>query len=65
MVAINYIIRALILILGVILLLGLIKIPNSDPYIMKVMGVIFILWGIFRIITYNIKLKQNKQNDEE
>lgn len=65
MVLINYIVRALILVLGIVLFFGIIKVPNADPYIMKVMGVIFILWGIFRIVIYNVKLKQNKEKEEE
>lgn len=54
------------LIVGIVLVTGVLF-PNSpDRFMTQVMGAVFILWGIYRIIIYRNNLKRYKGiNDEE
>jgi hypothetical protein len=69
---VNYIVRISIIIIGIILVSGLITPQNGDTILFRVMGVIFILFGAYRIVLYRMKSKQyssyfeNKsENDDE
>ncbi len=61
----NYAVRGLILAFGIVLMLGIIPIPNTEPFVVKVTGLIFVLWGILRIVTYRSHLRQMKEEEEE
>jgi len=64
---INYIIRTFIIIMGIIFVSGIVVPPSGDTTVYRVMGVIFILFGIYRIVMYRRKLKlyekENIDND--
>lgn len=60
----NYAIRILIMAIGVVLILGVVPIPNTEPFVVQVMGAIFILWGVFRIVTYRARLKEMQEDED-
>jgi hypothetical protein len=49
---INYTVRAAIIIIGITLLTDILLPENANTSFIKIMGVIFILFGTYRIITY-------------
>lgn len=63
---INYFVRLLIIGLGVYLLLlpadGSMK-ENAPA--MNIMGVILILWGVYRIVRYRVSEKKYARDDDE
>ena len=61
---INYVVRIAIIIIGILLLSGLITPPNTDVTMVRVMGAVLILWGVFRLLTYRAKLKQIERDGE-
>ncbi len=72
MVAINYIIRALVIAVGIVLVSGVLTPPGGDNTMFTIMGIVVILFGIYRILTYysglkryNFELKrsENEEND--
>ena len=64
---INYIVRLLIITVGLLLIFGNIGPKNADKTLITVMGVILILWGIYRLVTYRTRVKQfeRDQRDED
>lgn len=68
---INYSIRFLIIIIGILLVSGLLSNPTWDTTFLRIMGIIFILFGVYRIIIYYSQVKrynfdsQEDENDEE
>lgn len=68
---INYTVRMLIVIMGIIIASGLFLPQNADPTLFRLTGIILIVWGIFRIVTYRRKLKrylkelEDDENDEK
>jgi len=54
---INYTVRIFIIIMGVIFLSGYITPPNGDTNLFRVMGVVLILFGAYRIANYRRKIK--------
>jgi len=54
---INYTVRIAIIIIGIIILSGKIT-PKGNEELYQIMGVIFILFGIYRIVLYKMKSKQ-------
>lgn len=67
---INYTVRGMIILLGVLLLSGIINVGSADSTFLKVMGVVFILFGIYRISIYRMQSKKynfsisEEDNDE-
>ena len=55
---INYITRILIVIIGIVFTSGLIVPADGDVTRFRVMGIVFILFGIYRIAIYRMKTKQ-------
>jgi hypothetical protein len=55
---INYIIKIAIIIIGIIFISGIIPAPNSDTTMLRVMGGVFILFGVYRIVLYRMKYKE-------
>jgi hypothetical protein len=49
---VNYFVRGLIVIIGIILLSGVFKPQGDTSYFMQVMGVIFLIFGTYRLISY-------------
>jgi hypothetical protein len=75
-IVINYFFRACLILAGLFLFISDILVPNllyNNEYfsidtsrtILKVGGVILVLLGIYRIIIYTIKLKQNYYEIED
>jgi len=62
---INYSIRVLIIILGVIMVSGILSNPNWDPSFVRIMGIVFILFGVYRIIIYYSQVKRYNFSSEE
>jgi arginine exporter protein ArgO len=65
---INYSIRFLIIIIGVLLVSGLLSNPTWDTTFLRIMGIIFILFGVYRIIIYYSQVKRynfDSQEDDE
>ncbi len=60
----------MIILLGVLLLSGIINVGTADSTFIKVMGVVFILFGIYRISIYRMQSKKynfsisEEENDE-
>jgi hypothetical protein len=49
---VNYFVRGIIVIIGIILVSGVLKPQGDTSYFMQVMGVIFLLFGTYRLISY-------------
>lgn len=66
---INYIVRIAIIVIGIIFVSGIVAPPNSDTTLFRVMGGVFILFGIYRIAIYRMKYKEynfrDKDNEDE
>lgn len=63
---INYSIRIIIILLGIVFVSGYLMPEGSDPTMMRVFGVIFVLFGIYRLLLYRANKKRyNYKNDEK
>lgn len=69
---INYLSRIIVIIVGIVLVTGILNPRGSeDTSMMTVIGVVCILFGIYRIVTYHTQLKRynfnlsNRNEDEE
>jgi hypothetical protein len=68
---VNYIVRVAVIVAGLIFALGVISPADGDDTRFRVMGIVFILFGIYRIIMYRMKSKQynfkstNDENDTD
>jgi len=63
---INYSIRILIVLIGIILISGLLPTHGfQNERMVKVFGGIFILYGVYRIVVYKARLKQLKREEDE
>ncbi len=65
---VNYLIRGLIIVIGIIFASGIFTPKSEDSSLMRVMGVVLILWGIYRILTYRMKYRQmlrEQKRDED
>ena len=63
---VNYTIRALIVIVGILLVSGVLSSPEWDDSFLRIMGIIFILFGIYRIVLYKNQIKKyNFLKDED
>ncbi len=61
----NYGIRILIIIIGILMLVGVIYLPQpGNNSIIKVFGVIFILFGALRIYMYYSSTKRYKREND-
>ena len=63
----NYSVRLLLIIVGFLLAFGILSSKNSSDdqvYVFRVMGVIVVLFGIYRIIMYHSNLKSLQENEE-
>lgn len=64
---INYVVRIIIILVGVLLVSGVISSPNWSSVFLRVMGGVFILFGIYRIFVYRAQVKKYRllNNDDE
>lgn len=60
----NYVVKALILIIGLLFAFGIFKLPISDPHSIKIMGIVIALWGIFSLIMFRNKIKKMGREEE-
>jgi hypothetical protein len=65
LIIINYTIRAMVVIIGILLLSGVLIPPNVDNTLYRVMGIIFTLFGIYRITTYYSQLKKMRREEDD
>ncbi len=63
----NYGVKVLIVVIGIILLSGFFKPENVmvDDSVFRVMGAIFILYGIYRIIVYRNALRRYRHTENK
>ncbi len=62
---INYVVKISIVIIGIIFVIGVIPATKEDIVLFRVMGGVFILFGVYRIVLYKMKYKEYKfKNDE-
>jgi nucleoside recognition membrane protein YjiH len=63
----NYGVKILIILIGIVLLSGFFKPDNLmvDSSVFRVMGVVFILYGIYRIIVYRNALRRYKHTERD
>ena len=65
---INYFVKGLIILIGLLFIIfgGDMMPNNADPIMFRVFGVIFILFGIYRVLLYRANKKKYKfRNDED
>ena len=55
----NAAIRAMFIVIGIFLIVGLFRLRNVPPQFRILMGVVFVLYGIFRIVTLFMKKKED------
>lgn len=65
---VNYAVRALIVIIGIIFVSGILNqffsFRSDIQPLIPIMGIIFILWGVYRLITYHSNLRRYRNYDE-
>lgn len=62
---INYIIRILIVIIGLVFVLGIVKLDNLDTNATKMMGLVFVLFGLYRLSMFYFNEKREQYNSED
>lgn len=61
---VNYLTRGVIVIIGLLLLLGWLIPPRADAGLMRTFGIIFILFGLYRIVSYYSAQKRLQRENE-
>jgi len=64
-VILNYVLRAMTIILGILIIIKPWESGNSQPYFIQAFGVVTIAFGAFRLFTYHRKLQQLKQQEDQ
>jgi hypothetical protein len=54
----NYAVRIIIIILGILFLSGVFSFTRANPDLVRVMGIVFILFGSYRLISYHTGRKR-------
>lgn len=62
---INYAVRAVVVVLGILLVSGAFKPENADDTLFRVMGAVFILFGTYRIVMYYFSLKRYRRENSD
>lgn len=62
---INYGIRILIILLGLLFVIGYFMPEDSDPTMMRVFGAIFVLFGFYRLALYRANKKRYSARKNE
>lgn len=60
---INYSVKALIIVVGILLLSGALSFNDSDTALMRVFGIVLILFGLYRIVLFRTKSKKYNFSD--
>jgi hypothetical protein len=64
----NYLTRGVIVVIGLLLLLGWLLPPKADAGMMRTFGIVFILFGLYRIVSYysaQKRLQRENEREEE
>lgn len=61
----NYIVRFSFIVIGVFLLFGIFIPEHPSKTLSQAMGVVFILWGLYRLISYYFQLKKRRAYESE
>jgi len=66
LIVVNYLVKILTVFLGVVMLTGLFM-PDklSNEPMMSVLGIILIVWGVYRIFVYRIQLRRYRNDENE
>ena len=59
----NTAIRAMFILIGIFLIVGLFRLRNVPTHFRILMGVVFVLYGIFRIVTLFMKKKEDGERE--
>lgn len=62
---VNYVVRILIIVVGAIFTTGWIVPKDGDITRYRIMGIVFMLFGIYRIVMYRMKSRQYDFSSEE
>lgn len=62
--ALNYIVRGMFIVVGILFLTRTINPQNANPIFINIIGIVFILFGIYRIVSYTSKLKKYERYDK-
>lgn len=61
----NYIIRALVALVGVLMLTGVLLPPGMDSALVRTFGVVFTLFGVYRVVSYYTAQRRLQRDDEK
>lgn len=64
-VVLNYVLRVMTIVLGILIIVKPWESGNSQPYFIQAFGVVTIAFGVFRLYTYHRRLQQLKQQEEQ
>ena len=55
---VNYAVRILIVLTGIVFASGVLDVTGDEATRYRIMGIVFILFGIYRIVLYRLKSQQ-------
>ncbi|HYF04435.1 MAG TPA: hypothetical protein VEC36_13710 [Patescibacteria group bacterium] len=61
----NYGIRILMILMGFLMVFGVFTQPRQDPSLMRMMGIVLILFGIYRIAIYHTRQQRRHRDGEK
>lgn len=63
----NYGVRIIIIVFGIIFVFNLLDIKQGDITMLRAIGIIMILFGVYRLLTYKAAVSRykNSNNDDE
>ena len=59
----NVAVRAMFIVIGIFLIVGLFRLHNVPAYFRILMGAVFVLYGIFRIVTLLMTKKEGGKRE--
>lgn len=59
----NYGVRLVMIIVGLLMVFGFFTAPRQDPALMRMMGIVLILFGVYRMAMYYTKQQRRNDND--
>lgn len=62
---VNYTVRSIVLIIGILLASGVLLPPGPETDMFRVMGIVLILFGVYRIVLYHFHRKRYRRGDED